>query len=196
MSVVTLSFGVQPDKIKAACEKAGLSAEASAKVESISQVIVDLHVDEDGYITGGVVPDMRKAEQEKKERKPATIENVMAAYRKTRDEEIAALNDQVSKLRAVQAKREAWLAAQLTKDNLDNVKIKGVGMAFFQNTESVTIADKPAFIEWVKEDIENRLDFLETKASKSQVTHMLEEEKVLPPGVNYSTFRKLMVRKA
>ena len=196
MSVVTLSFGVTPDKIKEACEKANLSAEVAAKVEMISQVVVDLHVDEKGYITGGVVPDMRKAEPKEKKKAAVTIESVMAAYRKTRDEEIAKLNEQISKLKEVQGKREEWLAAQLNKDNLDNVKIKGVGLAFFQNTESVTVADKPAFIEWIKEDIENRLDFLETKASKSQVTHMLEEEKVLPPGVNYSTFRKLMVRKA
>lgn len=196
MSIVNLSFGVVPDKMKAACERAGLKEAAIAKALTVQQIIVDLHVNEDGLVTGGHVLDMRAVEPEApKEKVAVSIESVMAAYRKTRDEEIKALEDKVKALKAVQGKREEWLAAQLDKMGVDNVKVKGVGMAFFQTVESVTVADKPSFLEWVKEEFEDRLCFLEVRSSKEQVQTYLEEEKALPPGINYITFRKLMVRK-
>ena len=192
--IVQMSFGVPPTKMKAACEKAGLKDSAVSKAATVQQIIVDLHVTEDGLVTGGHVLDTRESDAPK-EKVAVSIESVMAAYRKTRDEEIKALEDKVKALKAVQGKREEWLAAQLEKMGVDNVKVKGVGMAFFQTVESVTVADKPTFLEWVKEEFEDRLCFLEVRSSKEQVQTYLEEEKVLPPGINYTTFRKLMVRK-
>lgn len=192
--IVQMAFGVPPSKMKAACEKAGMKDLAVEKAATVQQIIVDLHVTEDGLVTGGHVLDAREADAPK-EKVAVSIESVMAAYRKTRDEEIKALEDKVKALKAVQGKREEWLAAQLEKMGVDNVKVKGVGMAFFQTVESVTVADKPTFLEWVKEEFEDRLCFLEVRSSKEQVQTYLEEEKVLPPGINYTTFRKLMVRK-
>ena len=135
MSIVTLTFGVSPEKIKAACEDTNLSDEVVAKLSQLSQVVVDLHINEEGQVTGGFVPDLRKKEVETKPKPVITFESVISAYRKTRDEEIPALNDKVSLLKEVQQKREDWLAAQLTKQGVDNVKIKGVGMALFSKTE-------------------------------------------------------------
>ena len=135
MSVVTLTFGVSPEKIQAACEDTNLSDEIVAKLSQLSQVVVDLHVNEEGQVTGGFVPDLRKKEVKEKPKPVITFESVITAYRKTRDEEIPALNDKVSLLKEVQQKREDWLAAQLTKQGVDNVKIKGVGMALFSKTE-------------------------------------------------------------
>ena len=197
MSIVPMTFGVTPDKMKSACEKAGLSEAAIAKAMTVQQIIIDLHVNEDGLVTGGHVLDMRVAEPEAPKEKPkVSIESVMAAYRKTRDEEIKALEDKVKALKVVQGKREEWLAAQLEKAGLTEMKIKGVGQTFFQTVESVTVGDKQSFLDWVKEDIEDRLCFIEVRSSKEQVQTYLEEQKVLPPGINYTTFRKIIVRKA
>lgn len=196
MSIVTLTFGVSPEKIKAACEDTNLSDEVVAKLSQLSQVVVDLHVNEVGQVTGGFVPDMRKKEVENKPKPVITFESVITAYRKTRDEEIPALNDKVSLLKEVQQKREDWLAAQLTKQGVDNVKIKGVGMALFSTKDSCTVADRTSLMAWVQQDVENRLSFLAASVVKDQVRTYIDENQVPPPGVNYQTFKKLEVRKA
>lgn len=196
MSIVTLTFGVSPEKIKAACEDTNLSDEVVAKLSQLSQVVVDLHVNEVGQVTGGFVPDMRKKEVENKPKPVITFESVITAYRKTRDEEIPALNDKVSLLKEVQQKREDWLAAQLTKQGVDNVKIKGVGMALFSTKDSCTVADRTSLMDWVQQDVENRLSFLAASVMKDQVRTYIDENQVPPPGVNYQTFKKLEVRKA
>lgn len=196
MSIVTLTFGVSPEKIKAACEDTNLSDEVVAKLSQLSQVVVDLHVNEEGQVTGGFVPDLRKKEVETKPKPVITFESVISAYRKTRDEEIPALNDKVSLLKEVQQKREDWLAAQLTKQGVDNVKIKGVGMALFSTKDSCTVADRTSLMDWVQQDVENRLSFLAASVVKDQVRTYIDENQVPPPGVNYQTFKKLEVRKA
>lgn len=196
MSVVTLTFGVSPEKIKAACEDTNLSDEVIAKLMQLSQVVVDLHVDDNGQVAGGFVPDLRKKEVESKPKPVITFESVITAYRKTRDEELPALNDKVSLLKEVQQKREDWLAAQLTKQGVDNVKIKGVGMALFSTKDSCTVADRTSLMDWVQQDVENRLSFLAASVVKDQVRTYIDENQVPPPGVNYQTFKKLEVRKA
>lgn len=197
MSIVTLTFGVSPEKIKAACEDTNLSDGVIAKLmQLISQVVVDLHVDDNGQVVGGFVPDLRKKEVESKPKPVITFESVITAYRKTRDEEIPALNDKVSLLKEVQQKREDWLAAQLTKQGVDNVKIKGVGMALFSTKDSCTVADRTSLMDWVQQDVENRLSFLAASVVKDQVRTYIDENQVPPPGVNYQTFKKLEVRKA
>ena len=196
MSIVTLTFGVSPEKIKAACEDTNLSDEVVAKLSQLSQVVVDLHINEEGQVTGGFVPDLRKKEVETKPKPVITFESVISAYRKTRDEEIPALNDKVSLLKEVQQKREDWLAAQLTKQGVDNVKIKGVGMALFSTKDSCTVADRTSLMDWVQQDVENRLSFLAASVVKDQVRTYIDENQVPPPGVNYQTFKKLEVRKA
>ena len=196
MSIVTLTFGVSPEKIKAACEDTNLSDEVIAKLMQLSQVVVDLHVDDNGQVVGGFVPDLRKKEVESKPKPVITFESVITAYRKTRDEEIPALNDKVSLLKEVQQKREDWLAAQLTKQGVDNVKIKGVGMALFSTKDSCTVADRTSLMDWVQQDVENRLSFLAASVVKDQVRTYIDENQVPPPGVNYQTFKKLEVRKA
>ena len=196
MSIVTLTFGVSPEKIKAACEDTNLSDEVIAKLMQLSQVVVDLHVDDNGQVVGGFVPDLRKEEVESKPKPVITFESVITAYRKTRDEEIPALNDKVSLLKEVQQKREDWLAAQLTQQGVDNVKIKGVGMALFSTKDSCTVADRTSLMDWVQQDVENRLSFLAASVVKDQVRTYIDENQVPPPGVNYQTFKKLEVRKA
>ena len=196
MSIVTLTFGVSPEKIKAACEDTNLSDEVIAKLMQLSQVVVDLHVDDNGQVVGGFVPDLRKKEVESKPKPVITFESVITAYRKTRDEEIPALNDKVSLLKEVQQKREDWLAAQLTKQGVDNMKIKGVGMALFSTKDSCTVADRTSLMDWVQQDVENRLSFLAASVVKDQVRTYIDENQVPPPGVNYQTFKKLEVRKA
>lgn len=196
MSIVTLTFGVSPEKIKAACEDTNLSDEVIAKLLQLRQVVVDLHVDDNGQVVGGFVPDLRKKEVKEKPKPIITFESVITAYRKTRDEEIPALNDKVSLLKEVQQKREDWLAAKLTKQGVDNVKIKGVGMALFSTKDSCTVADRASLMDWVQQDVENRLSFLAASVVKDQVRTYIDENQVPPPGVNYQTFKKLEVRKA
>jgi hypothetical protein len=128
--------------------------------------------------------------------KQVTIEAVIAAYRKTRDEDIPALESKINELKKTQGAREEWLDQQLTLQGVDSFKVKGVGMVGYTTQTSATVADRQSFFNWIKEDPANRLDFLQARASKDQVVTMLDEQKALPPGINYTTIKKVVVRKA
>jgi len=125
-----------------------------------------------------------------------TVETVIAAYRKTRDEDIPALEAKITAMKTIQAHREQWLEQQMSIAGVDSFKVKGVGMVGDTTQTSASVADRNAFFNWIKEDPTNRLDFVQARASKEQVSTMLEDEKVLPPGINYTTIKKVVVRKA
>ena len=192
--IVQLQFGVTPEKVAAACERTGLGESAVAKLKQVTQIFVDLHVDESGVITGGYVPDLKRVEPGP--RPPVSFETVIAAYRKTRDEDIPALMEKVAALKETQKKREEWLGAKLNQDGVDNVKVKGVGMALWATKDTCSVADRSSFIEWIKADPETRIAFLSASASKDQVKTHIEEHGTPPPGVNYQTFKEVQVRKA
>lgn len=127
-----------------------------------------------------------------------TADLVIAKYVETRDA-IAALKkkfeESVATMESVQEKREAWLKGELTRQGLKSFK-GDHGTAFFGTGSSATVADGVAFLNWVHEDWENRKSFLNNSVSKSAVTQQLEDKKPLPPGVNYSTFKSIKIRRS
>ena len=119
----------------------------------------------------------------------ATIDNVIAKYIETRDE-IAKLEHQKSDLKALQDKREQWLASQANKDNQQGGNYPHGGF-HFQTQKSVTTADKKTFQEWcIVNEIWEAIDF---RPSKSFVVQQVDEGRSVPPGVNYTTVRKVIV---
>lgn len=193
--IISMKFGLTPERVTAACANSKLEPQAVENLKKTTSILVDLHVTEDGTVTGGHVVD---ASQAKAERPVINMETVLAAYLKTRDDEIAALDRQIKALKATQEKREEYLTAQLLKlqaeQGTDTYKKNGLGTLFFTTKTSVKVSDREAFHTWVVEN--HKTDFLTAAVSKDQVIHMLDEEKTLPPGVEYRTFKELSIRKA
>ena len=194
--IVPMKFGVTLERVTAAAASK-LEGQALENLKKLTAIQVDLHVSDDGNVTGGHVIDA--TQQAASAEKPVVnMETVLAAYLRTRDEEIAELERKVKALKAIQEKREDYLTAQLLRlqkeQGTDTYKKNGLGTLFFTTKTSVKVSDREAFHTWVVEN--HKTDFLTAAVSKDSVLHMLEEEKALPPGVEYKTFKELSIRKA
>lgn len=76
-----------------------------------------------------------------------------------------------------------------------NVSIPGVGTAFRQQWTSAKIADRETFLDFVIDN--NERQFLTAHVAKEAVKEYLDEHQgALPPGVDWSTGYKTIVRKA
>ena len=130
-----------------------------------------------------------------------TADRVITAFIKTRDE-IAVLKKQfeeaVAAMKVLQEKRGGWLKTQM--DSLGVKGIKGVsGSVSIDWKDSAKVADPAIFLSWVFENTEERKHFLENRVSKTAVKQYLEDEDhagALPPGVDYSRFKDVKIRRA
>ena len=194
--IIPMKFGVTPERVTAAAANK-LEGQALENLKKLTALQVDLHVGEDGNVTGGHVIDATQ-QAAPAERPVVNMESVLAAYLRTRDEEIAEIDRKIKSLKAIQEKREEYLTAQLLRlqkeQGTDTYKKTGLGTLFFTTKTSVKVNDREAFHTWVVEN--HKTDFLTAAVSKDSVLHMLEEEKALPPGVEYKTFKELSIRKA
>lgn len=129
-----------------------------------------------------------------------TADRVIDAFIKTRDE-IAVLKKQfeadVADMKLLQEKRGNWLKTQM--DKLGVKGLKGVhGSVSIDWKDSAKVADPAIFLSWVFEDTEGRKHFLENRVSKTAVKQYLEDEDLvgLPPGVDYTKFKDVKVRRS
>jgi len=130
-----------------------------------------------------------------------TLDAVTAAYVATR-EEIRAMEAEIETRKTLQAKREAWLLAELEKSGLQNAKTLH-GCVYKALKESVVVVDKQVFFDWVFEN--DKREFLEGRVAKTAATEMMGplvktgagecREGQPPPGCNYSATRTVQVRK-
>lgn len=135
--------------------------------------------------------------QEQGEKPKVTVDAVIAAYIKTRDE-IAAIKkemeEKIKGLKEVQEKRENWLKGKMDELGLETMSRKGVGTVFIDWKDSATVADKLAFRQWVMEHEE--WDFIDWRVSKGAVKQRIEDDGTVPPGVNYTKIKDIKVRRA
>ena len=127
------------------------------------------------------------------------LDEVIAAFIKTRDEIDArkkALDAALAELKALQTRRTDYLKNKMVELGVTNIGNKEVGIAFFETKDSATVADGERFQQWVGEDFESRKFFLENRVSKMAVRQMLEDGETPPPGVNYTTFKDVKIRRA
>jgi hypothetical protein len=118
-------------------------------------------------------------------------DRVIAKYIEDRDKK-AALNKEIEAINALQAKREAWLANNMTQ-NHEKGKNTEAGSCSFYTFESATVSDPLVFLGWVGEDFENRKHFLENRVNKTAVKQKLADDKTLPPAISYTTIKKVRV---
>jgi hypothetical protein len=91
------------------------------------------------------------------------------------------------------AKIEAALLEAFDKTGMDSAKTKS-GTAYIAVRTSASVADKEAFMEYVKAKEEWPL--LEVRASKTGVEQFKSIHEDLPPGVNWREERVINIRRS
>lgn len=122
-----------------------------------------------------------------------TVDTIVSAYVKSR-EDIRALKQQIEDIETTQRKREEWLLNQLQSQGAQNIKTPH-GTVYVAVSESVTVGDWDAVLEWVKSN--ENWEYLNHAVNKTAVLELMgdKREHMPPPGVNYSAIRKAQIRK-
>ncbi len=126
-----------------------------------------------------------------------TVEQVIAAYIKTRDEIDQKKKEFEASLKPekdLQEKRETYLAGLLTKDGVNTMSADS-GSVFFKRAESVTVQDWDKVWEFIQTN--ERFDLLTHAVNKTAVLDEMgdEREQAPPPGVKYTAIKKVHVRR-
>jgi hypothetical protein len=126
--------------------------------------------------------------------KQFTLDIVATAYIASRDK-ISELNSEIDKIKATQAKREAWFQAELTKQGLQSAKTS-VGTIYQALKESVTVSDWETFLTWVKEN--DSFEYLNHAVGKVAALEKMGEKRDQPPppGISYTATRTCQIRKS
>lgn len=127
---------------------------------------------------------------------PVDIEALTAKYVVLRDKikeiadrhaaELKPFNDMKGKL-------DAFLLDHLTQQNVKSMKTKA-GTITRTDRKSCTVQDTDAFRTYVQNF--GQWDLADLRANAPAVAQHLEDKGALPPGVNYSVFSSLSVRRS
>lgn len=132
-----------------------------------------------------------------------TIESVMQKFLEGKAE-IARrekeLEVELTQLKEFQKARLDFLTKALDDAGLQNASAKGIGTAYFKREESVTIEDADAFLAYI--ETTGKKELLNKSANKTSVLEEMGEvdstgarPKTPPPGIKYTSFRILHIRK-
>jgi len=124
-----------------------------------------------------------------------TVDTAIGAYmalRKQKEQAEAAVKTQVDEIKAKMAKLEAWIKIQADSQGVTSFKTNH-GTAFLTTTDYANVADWDAVLTHIRET--GAYDMLEKRISKMAVRGYIEENKIVPPGVNYGTKLELNIRK-
>lgn len=123
------------------------------------------------------------------------VDDVIATYMKLRDQKAAIegeVKDRVSTIKAKMEKLEAWIKEKADAEGVTSFKTKH-GTAFLTTTDYANVADWDAVLTFIQE--RSAYDMLEKRVSKTAVRGYIEQEKAVPPGINYGTKLEVNVRK-
>jgi hypothetical protein len=109
-----------------------------------------------------------------------------AAMKKKFDEEIKPIQDAMDQIEVVLLK--AFEAAGLESARTER------GTAYVSLRTTASVADKEAFLQWVREKEEWPL--IEVRAAKTAIEQYKDEYQDLPPGINWSEERVVNVRRS
>lgn len=124
------------------------------------------------------------------------ISELVTKYIEIRDKKAefkAAYDAKVQKVDEVLSRIEAKLLETFDSAGMDSVKTPN-GTAYVSKRTTTSVADREAFMEFVKANDEWPL--LEVRASKSGVEQYQESHDDLPPGVNLRTERVVNIRRS
>jgi hypothetical protein len=123
------------------------------------------------------------------------IKEVVTAYMKLRAQKDALetqIESKVKEIKGKMDKMEAWLKVQMDAEGLTSVK-SDAGTAFLTTTDYATVESWDATLQFIREH--DAFDLLNKAVNKTAVRAYIEQNKAVPPGVNYGTRLEVSVRK-
>lgn len=124
------------------------------------------------------------------------ISELVAKYVELRDKKAEFKNEyeaKVAKLDEVLEKIESTLLKTFETTGMDSVKTE-FGTAYTTERTTASVADKDAFMEFVKSREDWHL--MEVRASKTAVQQYKDEHQDLPPGINWRSERVANIRRS
>lgn len=115
------------------------------------------------------------------------VDDVIATYMKLRNQKKlieAEAKERTSVVSAKMDKLEAWIKEQADTMGVTSFKTKH-GTAFLTTTDYANVADWDAVMGFIREN--EAFDMLEKRVSKTAVRGYIEQNKAVPPGINYGT---------
>lgn len=124
-----------------------------------------------------------------------TVDQAIAAYMKLRQKKSeveARIKDEVSLLEASMDKIEKWIKTQADEMGVTSFKTKH-GTAFLTTKDYANVENWDATLAFIKDT--GAYDMLNKAVNKTAVRGYIEQNKAVPPGVNYGTKIEVSVRK-
>lgn len=124
-----------------------------------------------------------------------TVGEVIAAYLKLRAKKDAIDNEakeRTKELKAKMEKLEAWLKVKADEEGVSSFKTTN-GTAFLTTVDYANVADWDSILEFIRG--REAFDLLEKRVSKTAVRSYIENDKMVPPGINYGTKVEVNIRK-
>lgn len=123
------------------------------------------------------------------------VDQVIAAYMTLRSKKDAIegeVKTKVADIKAKMEKLESWIKTQADAQGVTSFKTKH-GTAFLTTTDYANVGDWDAVLDFIKTN--DAFEMLEKRVSKTAVRNYVENDKFVPPGVNYGTKLEVNVRK-
>ena len=113
--------------------------------------------------------------------------------RRKKEEVEAQVKEQVKDIKEKMVKLESYLKVKMDEDGLTSFK-SDHGTAFLTTTDYANVADWDEVVQFVKDN--DAYDMFEKRISKMAVREYIDQNKLVPPGVNYGTKLSVNIRKA
>lgn len=116
-------------------------------------------------------------------------------YIDLRDENELIMKEADTKIADNKAKMEklgVFIQLKAEQDKLEKVPTQ-YGTVFWTIGDRCTVSNGEAFFDFVKE--KQAWELIEKRASKTGVRDYIKTAKLVPPGVDYTTFKQINVRK-
>lgn len=124
------------------------------------------------------------------------IDTLIEKYIQLRDKKAemkTAFDASVANVDAYMKKCEQAIMAHLDKNGVDSVG-SASGTAFKSTTTSATVADKEAFLAYVRSN--DAWPLMDVRASKTAIVEFVAENDDLPPGINWRAETVVRIRRS
>lgn len=113
------------------------------------------------------------------------IDDIVDRYIKLRDlkaKKTADLKVELETIETAMTRCEQYILNHLNTNGMESCGT-AAGTAYKSSVTSATVADRPAFMDWIKS--EEAWNMLDVKANKTAVVAFKEANDDLPPGLNW-----------
>ena len=124
-----------------------------------------------------------------------TVGEVIKTYMALREKKAeleAEVKERVAEVKEKMTKLESYLKVKMDETGLTSFK-SDHGTAFLTTTDYANVADWDEVVQFIKDN--DAYDLFEKRVSKMAVRGYIDQNKTVPPGVNYGTKLGVNIRK-